>query len=99
MRKLAVWFMLFCGLGLAAPLAVSAADNPPQKVAAASVIDINSASAAELQTISGIGPVTADRIVAYRNEHGKFATVDELEKVKGIGEKTLAKIRKFVDAK
>ncbi|OZG62613.1 competence protein ComEA [Bifidobacterium hapali] len=56
-------------------------------------IDLNTASSEELQTINGIGPVTADRIITHRKSIGRFTSVDQLLDVKGIGAKTLAKIR------
>ena len=56
-------------------------------------ININTATAKELQTLRGIGPTMAQRIVEYRQTSGRFATLEELTNVKGIGEKTLEKIR------
>lgn len=56
-------------------------------------IDINTADAAQLQTLNGVGPVTAQRIIDYRNEHGRFSSVDDLLNVSGIGAKTLEKLR------
>ena len=54
------------------------------------------ADAAALQTLPGIGPALAERIIAYRTEHGPFRTVEELLEVKGIGEATLEKLRQEV---
>lgn len=51
---------------------------------------INDATKEEIETLNGIGPSKADAIIAYRDEHGPFQTVDEILKVSGIGEKTLA---------
>jgi len=56
-------------------------------------VNINTASAQELETLSGIGPVKALAIVDYRSENGLFRTVDELINVPGIGPKTLEAIR------
>ena len=56
-------------------------------------ININTATSQELQTIRGIGPTMARRIIEYRQTSGGFSTVDDLTNVKGIGEKTLEKLR------
>lgn len=56
-------------------------------------VNINTADSTQLQTISGIGQSKADKIIAYRNANGPFASVDELTNVSGIGEKTLESIR------
>lgn len=61
-----------------------------------SLININTADARELIKLSGIGEVKAAAIVTYREEHGAFSSVEELLNVKGIGEKTLEKIRGYV---
>ena len=63
------------------------------------LLNINTASAEELQTLPNIGVQMAQRIVDYREQHGKFASMEALQNVKGIGAKTLEKLRPFVDAK
>ena len=57
------------------------------------VVNINTASATEFETLSGIGEVLAAAIVDYRTENGPFASVDDLESVSGIGPSTLEEIR------
>lgn len=57
------------------------------------VININTASATEFETLSGIGEVLAGAIVDFRTENGPFASVDDLESVSGIGPATLEEIR------
>ena len=57
------------------------------------VVSLNKATAKELESLPGIGPAIAERIVAYRTEQGKFSELSELMKVKGIGEKKLAQLR------
>lgn len=59
-------------------------------------VNINTATAEELQTLSGIGPVIAQRILDYRTENGAFQSVGELTKVSGIGEKLLEKIYDYI---
>ena len=63
------------------------------------LLNINTASAEELQTLPNIGARMAQRIVNYREQHGKFASMEALQNVKGIGAKALEKLRPFVDAK
>jgi competence protein ComEA len=83
-------------------LMVSAAEVPgpsgteaqTAEVVAVTTVNLNTADAATLQReLLGIGAVKAQAIVAYRDEHGEFASVDELLEVKGIGEATLEKNR------
>ncbi len=56
-------------------------------------VNINSADAKTLTEFTGIGPVTAKKIVAYRKKNGKFKNAKDLMNVKGIGEKTLQKMK------
>ena len=58
-------------------------------------IDINNANAEELDRLPGVGPSTAAAILAYRAQHGRFGSVDELLEVRGIGEAKLEQIRPF----
>jgi competence protein ComEA len=59
-------------------------------------LDLNSAGVDELDTLPGIGPATAQAIVAHRDEHGLFAAVDDLLEVRGIGEARLDALRDLV---
>jgi competence protein ComEA len=71
----------------------------PGHVAAASAkakVNVNRADLQELQTLPGIGPALAKRIVEFRREYGPFESVEELIAVKGIGPKLLAKLRPHV---
>jgi comEA protein len=56
-------------------------------------VDLNAATRSDLMELPGIGAVTADRILQYRSEHGPFASVDDLRKIKGISRKKLDKLR------
>lgn len=60
------------------------------------LVDLNRATAAQLEELPGIGPVTAAAILAWREENGDFSSVDELQEVSGIGPATLEKVRPHV---
>ena len=60
-------------------------------------VHLNSATLEQLDTLPGIGPVTAQKILDYREAHGAFRSVDELDAVPGIGPATLADLRDLVD--
>lgn len=66
-------------------------DEPVRK------ININTANARALTSLPGIRPKMADRIVEYRNQKGEFRTAEDLMKVKGIGKKTFAKLKPYID--
>jgi competence protein ComEA len=59
-------------------------------------ININTADQATLETLSGIGPVTAQKIISFRKENGPFTSIEEIQKVKGIGPVTFEKIKDFI---
>ncbi|MBI3307082.1 MAG: helix-hairpin-helix domain-containing protein [Candidatus Omnitrophica bacterium] len=67
----------------------------PQNTAAQAekMVNVNKANLEELQTVRGIGPVIAERILQYRNEHGPFAQVGDIVNVQGIGEAKFEKIK------
>jgi competence protein ComEA len=77
------------------PLALPPGDAPGSSVAPGPV-DLNRATAAELDALPGIGPATAQAIVAHREANGPFASIDDLEQVRGIGPAKLATIRPLV---
>lgn len=60
------------------------------------IVSLSTATAAQLEELPEIGPATAAKIVAYREEHGPFTSVDQLLEVPGVGEKTLEAFREQV---
>lgn len=59
-------------------------------------IDLNAATSVELETLPGVGPRTAERILEYRREHGRFERIEDLMDVRGIGERTFLRLRPLV---
>ncbi|MDO5329690.1 MAG: ComEA family DNA-binding protein [Coriobacteriia bacterium] len=56
-------------------------------------VNINTADLSQLQTLSGVGPATAQKIIDYRSANGKFKSIEDLKKVSGIGDKTYEKFK------
>jgi len=84
-------------VGLPPPAGVAASVDSSATVGPTTpMVNINSASQAELEELPGVGPVTAQAILTYRSENGAFTAVDQLLDVSGIGDATLAKIAPFV---
>ena len=81
--------------GRDSPPATQASTNEPPPTEGA-LINVNTATLEQLQTLPRIGPVVAQRIIEYRETYGPFSTIEELTQVKGIGEKTLEKIRHLI---
>ena len=71
-------------------------NNEKQGNSANGLININTASQRELETIPGVGPVTAKKIIDYRDEYGRFDSINDLTNVSGIGEKTLKKLEPYI---
>ena len=91
---------LLVGVEAAVPPTPVAATPPVTATPTAGVpgalLDLNTATAEDLDTLPGVGPVTAQAILDWRAEHGGFTSVDELLEVSGIGEVTLEELRPLV---
>jgi competence protein ComEA len=81
---------LALALAMALPLA-AAPDRAPQRP-----VNLNTATVTELMQLPRVGQKTAERIVAFRKQHGGFQRPEELMNVKGIGEKSFAKLKPFL---
>jgi len=81
---------VFFALGFFLAVQVQAANAPEKK------ININTASVSELQKLPQIGEVVAQRIIDHREKHGKFEKIEEIMKIKGIGEKTFLKLKDLI---
>lgn len=88
--------LLLASLGGGASLAATSAPKKAPAEAPSEPIDINRASAEELTRIPGIGEAMARRIIDFRDKEGPFRRVEDLMKVKGIGEKSFQKLKAYV---
>ena len=77
-----------------APTAPSATnDTTPTATPATGIVNINTASVSELDTLPGIGPAYANAIINYRTTNGPFVRIEDIVKIKGIGPKTFEKLK------
>jgi competence protein ComEA len=94
MNRLSLMLIVALSLSSASPLLAQRASRPSKTVAAATdVINLNTATSAQLATLPGIGPKTADLVVQYRSKNGAFKKIEELMNVRGIGEKSFLKLK------
>uniref|UniRef100_UPI001E3D8C4A ComEA family DNA-binding protein n=1 Tax=Kineosporia sp. R_H_3 TaxID=1961848 RepID=UPI001E3D8C4A len=80
----------------ALPAAPAATSGPGGAARPSGPLDLNTATAADLDELPGVGPVLAGRIVEWRSQHQRFTRVDELAEVAGIGDKVLERLRPLV---
>jgi len=82
----------------AAPVSENATFPSPASKSTTAIgkININTATAAQLDSLPGIGPTYSQRIVDYRNTNGPFTSIDKIQNVKGIGAKTYAKFKDLI---
>lgn len=59
-------------------------------------VNINTADSEELQTITGVGPATAEKIISYRESNGRFKAIEDIKNVSGIGDKTFEKMKESI---
>jgi competence protein ComEA len=93
-------------IAVGVPPAPDAAGQPPPGASGGSAagagggpaakIDLNTASVAQLDGLPGVGPVTAQHIVEWRGRNGRFARVDQLREIDGIGERRFQQLRELV---
>ncbi|MDY0267956.1 ComEA family DNA-binding protein [Trichloromonas sp.] len=93
------WRLVIIGMLLTFTLSGTEVFAVPQAATAQKAVNINSATLEQLEALPGVGPVSAQRIIDYREKNGPFKSVEQLVDVKGIGEKSLAKFRGQVAVK
>ena len=98
MRRITCVLGILCLWLLAAP--VTAQEKPAatkaQAPTAAAPLNLNTATAAQIATLPGIGPKAAQRIIEYRQKNNGFKKIEELMNVKGIGEKSFLKLKPLI---
>jgi|SoiMethySBSTD1v2_1073268.scaffolds.fasta_scaffold1930088_1 competence protein ComEA len=86
--------LALCAAALAGSSGVPALAGPAEsKTSTPALVDVNTAGVEELMSVPGIGASLAQRIVEFREKNGPYATIEDLLKVQGIGEKSLARFR------
>ena len=93
LRSICVALALVALAGTAVPVRAQTAARHAAANAATAPVNLNTATIAQLTTLPGIGPRTAQLIVEYRDKNGAFKRIEELMNVKGIGEKSFLKLK------
>ena len=73
--------------------AASGASDGTNGVSSSGKVNINTADSTQLQTLNGVGPATAQKIIDYRQSNGSFSSVEDIKNVSGIGDKTFEKLK------
>ena len=92
-------FVIFCVVAHPAALPgpqSNEAGNPSHAAEGEERVELNTADKAALETLPGIGPRTAERIIEYRTKNGGFEKVEDLMNIRGIGERTFLRLRDLV---
>jgi competence protein ComEA len=97
MMRIVMVVLLILGLGAAAAgQEAPRRGTPAAKASSSTLVNLNTASVAQLEALPGIGKSTAERILEYREKSGGFKKVEDLMNVRGIGEKSFLKLKPLI---
>jgi competence protein ComEA len=97
MTRMVMVVLLILGLGVVAQASQERPRTPPAaKASASGLVNLNTASVTQLETLPGIGKSTAERILEYREKSGGFKKIEDLMNVRGVGEKSFLKLKPLV---
>ncbi len=96
MIRFVIAVLVALGLSVATVSAQGNSQRASASSSASAPINLNTATAAQLETLPGIGKSTAERILEYRQKNGSFKKVEDLMNVRGVGEKSFLKLKPLV---
>ena len=96
MIRFVIAVLVALGLSVATVSAQGNSQRASASTSASAPINLNTATAAQLETLPGIGKSTAERILEYRQKNGSFKKVEDLMNVRGVGEKSFLKLKPLV---
>lgn len=96
MIRIVIAALLVAALSAATSAAQDTTRRTSAAASASAPVNLNTATAAQLETLPGIGKATAERILEYRQKNGSFKKVEDLMNVRGVGEKSFLKLKPLV---